>query len=130
MLQTHGDLTPLTSKPLSRHSVVRTLRNPTSKSVPKPSLFNHSDRMVRILRSSTSKRKSAPKPTAWRKFWRRLGQPIVRRSRFWELILRACEATKLWKNTAFRAFPIAKLPRMSRVCAENPSAVKHRCFKT
>ena len=51
------------------------------------------------------------------KFCRHLGQPILCNSRFSDLLLRALEAPKLWKNTAFRAIP-AKIYPVSHLCGK------------
>ena len=72
----------LSQKPLSRHSAAQILRS---------SVFNDFD--------------SKSRATARCIFYLHLGQPILRNSRFCELILRAFEATKLWKLASFRAIP-------------------------
>ena len=180
MLRTHGVLTILTSKSLSRAGVAPILRSPTSKSAPNPRCFKDFDfqialaqawckfceaqlpkglrhrqfltiltskslwraGVVQILRSTTSK--SAPGLPVFNDFdfqialARRRGANFVdilgSRSfappRFSDLPLRTFEATKLWKNTVFRAIPTRQNLSCRPSVLSNISAVKHRCCKT
>ena len=100
-------LTISASKSLSRAGVAQILSRSTSKSAPGMPVFNDFDFQIALAR-----RRGA-------NFVDIFGQPILRNSRFSDLPLRAFEATKLWKNTAFRAIPTR----------QNISAVKHRCCK-
>ena len=101
-------LTILTSKSLSRVGVVQILRSSTSKSAPNPRCFNDFDFQIALAR-----RRGA-------NFVEILGTRASAPPRFSDLPLRTFEATKLRKNTAFRAIPTR----------QNISAVKHRCCKS
>ena len=93
MLRTCQFLTILTSKSLSRHSVVQILRSSTSKSGPnmQRGAFFRRNRSRATARGAT--------------FVGILGSRSSAPPRFSELTLRAFEATKLWKNLAFRTLP-------------------------
>ena len=124
-------LTILTSKSFSRAGVVQLLPRLTSKSAPnmqRGAFFSQKllsrAGVVQFLRSSTSKR--APNLPVFNEFnfqialARRRGANFVdilgsrcsAPPRFSDLTFRAAEATKLWKNTAFRAIPT----RQNRSC--------------
>ena len=86
-------LTSLTSKLLSRPSVVQFLSGSTSKTAPNMPVFNDFD-----FRIALARRRGA-------NFVDILGSRSFAPPRFSDLPLRTFEATKLWKNTAFRAIP-------------------------
>ena len=90
-------LTILISKSLSRAGVVQILATATSKNVPRLSIFNDFDFQIALAR--------------------RRGANFVTSAE--ELIFPAGEATKLRKNTAFRALPTRQI-LMSHI-----SAVSH-----
>ena len=108
-----GVLTILTSKSLSRAGVVQFLRSSTSKSVPNPRCFNDFDFQIALAR-----RRGA-------KFWRHLGQPILRTTSLLGPTfanLRSHETME--KRSILRnSYPPKFL--MSHICA-----VKHLCCPT
>ena len=113
VLRTHGALTILASKPLSRHSMVQILRSSTSKSAPTPPIFQiltskplsrHS--VVQIL--STSWAADPPHHLAFRSWLCELSKPR--------------NYAKTWPF-AQNSYPPRSL--MSRICA-----VKHFCCQT
>ena len=93
MLRTSQFLTILTSKSLSRAGVVQILSMSTSKSAPGMPVFNDFDFQIALAR-----RRGA-------NFVEILGTRASAPPRFSDLPLRTFEATKLRKNTAFRAIP-------------------------
>ena len=101
-------LTILTSQSLSRAGVVQILSRSTSKSAPGLRVLNDFDFQIALAR-----RRGA-------NFVEILGTRSSAPPRFSDLPLRTFEATKLRKNTAFRAIPTR----------QNISAVKHRCCKS
>ena len=109
VLRTHGALTILTTKSLSRAGKVQILQSSTSTSAPNPRCFHDFDFHIAL----------APQRSA--NFGDILGSEPSAPPRFSELTLRAFEASKLWKNIAFRAIP-TRQSFMSRICA-----VKHLC---
>ena len=93
MLRHRQFLTILTSESLSRAGAVQILSRSTSKSAPGMPVFNHFDFQIALAH-----RRGA-------NFVDILGSRSFAPPRFSDLPLRAFEATKLWKNTAFRAIP-------------------------
>ena len=111
-------LTILTSKSLSRDSVVQILQSSTSKSASSLTVFDHFD-----FQTALARRRGANSVAI-------LGSRSFAPPRFSELTLRAFEATKLWKTQHFAQFLPAKISHVSHWCVYNISAVQHRCCKT
>ena len=93
VLRTHGVLTILTSKSLSRADVVQIFRSSTSKSAPNPRCFSDFDFQIALARRRGVN------------FVDILNSRSFAPPRFSDLPFRTFEATKLRKNTAFRAIP-------------------------
>ena len=83
----------LASKSLSRHSVVQIFLSSTSKSAPSMPVFKNFDFQIALA------------PQRGANFGGILGSRSFAPPRFSDLPLQAFEATKLWKNTEFRAIP-------------------------
>ena len=96
-------LTILTSDSISRAGVVQFLRSSTSKSGLTPPVFNDFD-----FRIALARRRGA-------NFVGILGSRSFAPPRFSDLPLRTFEATKLWKNTAFRAIPTRHISHVSHL---------------
>ena len=111
-------LTIFTSKSLSRVGVVQILRSSTSKSAPNMPVFNDFDFQIALAR-----RRGA-------NFVDILGSRSSAPPRFSDLPLRTFEATKLRKNTAFRAIPTRQNLSCLTSALYNISAVWHRCCET
>ena len=124
------------------------LRSSTSKSVPCVPVFNDFDFQIALAQAwckfceaqlpkvllacqfltiliskSLSRRRGA-------NFVDMLGSRSFAPPRFSDLPLRTFEATKLWKNTVFRAIPTRQNLSCRASVLSNISAVKHRCCKT
>ena len=118
VLRTCQVLTILASKSLSRAGVVQILSMSTSKSAPNMPVFNDFDFQIALAR-----RRGA-------NFVDILGSRSSAPPRFSDLPLRTFEATKLRKNTAFRAMPTRQNLSCLTSALYNISAVKHRCCKS
>ena len=96
--------TSLTSKRLSRHSLVQILRPATSKSRPTMPVFGDFGFQTAVL-----PRRGANSADI-------LGSRSFAPARFWGLPLQATAAAQLWTNVAFRAIPTRQHDRVSHVC--------------
>ena len=114
-------------------------RRSTSKTVPKPSIFNNFECPIVLARrhganfAKLNFQKNSEftvflwfwhpnrfRARAWCKFCWRLGQPILQNSRFSDLALRTLENKKiLWKKTQhFVQYQSAKISHMSHLCCK------------
>ena len=94
--------TSLTSKPLSRHSLVQILRPATSKSRPAMPVFCDFGFQTALL------------PQRSANFADILGSRSFAPARFWGLPLQATAAAQLWTNVAFNSYPPTR-PRLTRL---------------